>query len=370
MSRTLEPDVSSALHLEGEQQAYYAISKALIPPSHDLLEIEILPKSHALPPGQFVLLDGPAVAVSKVGLVRAFFEGRRRLMSYRGNSVNSGNSSNQEAQDHTILDIRAATAIILLMDAEHLTAANTRKRLIKATPRHNRGLELALKQERRFVLSMLNSRLHRHIKSPTLWCHLQWVMEMSLSDGLDIYDVFQEQIGVVLAAAERHPRNYYAWCYARWLADRIEEVKLFVMAQTVQDWSIRHHNDTSGWSFLFFLLSKKELADSYLPRHCLATVIDLTVSFKWKNEATWVFLRTLAASSLAEDRDVQRLEYVLQGHLGQAEGSVTTNIGVLEQTQHWLRRQQAGWTSKSHMTPPVLYLYRSNSGTRNLATIL
>ena len=80
-----------------------------------------------------------------------------------------------------------------------------------------------------------------------------------------------------MIAAERHPRNYYAWDYARQALGLIssqpldanngtaerrggaepDKKRLVVAAgsvRAVQAWCFRHPRDISGWAFLEFLL--------------------------------------------------------------------------------------------------------------------
>lgn len=193
------------------------------------------------------------------------------------------------------------------MDPEHLTAANTRKRLIQ---RFRDGpdaeLEAALKKELLFVDSYLTSRLHRHTKSPTLWGHRRWLLEVSASLHLKP-DIVRDLESVVLVAAERHPKNYYAWSHMRWLihtcsteSSSVNELPKIITV--VKNWCLRHPGDTSGFSFLLFGLSHSKsahLSDSDMSNMCSAVCTDvlrLTISFKWTHESVWVFLRTLVAA--------------------------------------------------------------------------
>ncbi|KLU89650.1 hypothetical protein MAPG_08621 [Magnaporthiopsis poae ATCC 64411] len=133
MSRALDKDVAASLQTSDEAEAlaaFTAISGALTRSCQEgtggsnsdsgLLEIELLGRSHPTPSGCHVLQDGNAIAVPKTSLVRAFIVARMRLMAWQ--------QQQDAAADDT--DILAATAVQLLMDPEHLTAANTRKRAL------------------------------------------------------------------------------------------------------------------------------------------------------------------------------------------------------------------------------------------------
>ena len=80
------------------------------------------------------------------------------------------------------------------------------------------------------------------------------------------------QLTVVMAAGERHARNYHAWQHARQVSrllfddkireDRVDEKKRgphdFEMSQeslaVVHGWCLMHPRDISGWAFLAFWL--------------------------------------------------------------------------------------------------------------------
>lgn len=292
MSRAVNKSVAEALSNSDPTAAYEAISKALT--EHEgqhgeLLELEILGKSHPLDPGTFLLQDGNAIAVSKYGLVQAFFVARKILQ--RHISAESTLSSD---------GLLAVTSVVLLMDPEHLTAANARKRLAVSAGAASEGCLLeAIERDRFFVDSLLTSRLHRHTKSPTLWSHRRWLVETAARHGVR-RNVAESLEKVVMVAGQRHPRNYYAWCHARWLTNNMPggqhgqdcHVIRGLLGPTKR-WCFRNHTDISGWSYLYFLLAKLDAAEATA---VLEEAAKLAVSFQWTNESTWVFLRTLAAS--------------------------------------------------------------------------
>ncbi|CZR59634.1 uncharacterized protein PAC_09528 [Phialocephala subalpina] len=295
MSRALDPGITSSISTETFQKIYADIVQALCQETGTLLEIEFLGKSHPLPPDSNVLVDENYIAVSKVKLVQAFVVGRRILLRYL-----------KDCPKEKILELQNATAVILLMDPEHLTAANTRKRLIQLFQDGPEAeLKAALKKEFLFVDSYLTSRLHRHTKSPTLWSHRRWLLEVSASLHLK-HDILRDLEDVILVAAERHPKNYYAWSHMRWLthtcsteSSSVNELPQIITV--VKNWCLRHPGDTSGFSFLLFGLSHSKFAnlgDSDISNTCSAVCTDvlrLAVSFKWTHESVWVFLRTAVA---------------------------------------------------------------------------
>ncbi|TLS27858.1 hypothetical protein PpBr36_01818 [Pyricularia pennisetigena] len=259
-----------------------------------LLEIEILGQSHPVPPGSHVLQDENAVAVPKASLISAFTEARRRFLQLM---------QDISRHDSQVLE---ATAVMLLFDPEHLTAANTRKRLLllQASRSSMDVFAPLLSREMWLVDSLLTSRLNRHTKSPTLWGHRRWLVRMCTTTWglpIKIYDSF---VQLVMVSAERHPRNYYAWSHARYLmtlhgspsketvcTNHAQETRR--ITEAVKVWVFRHHSDTSGWSFLAHL-------SLYMPEEEWKAIVketaELAMSLRWTGESVWVFLRSAIAS--------------------------------------------------------------------------
>lgn len=317
--------------------AYEAISQALVGFHADqlheeLLEIEILGKSHPLGPGTYLLQDGNAIAVSKLGLVQAFFVARKKFHGYAA----SGGTESAISPD----SILAATSVMLLMDPENLTAANARKRLSVAEGHESRERLLSLiKRDGCFIDSLLTSRLHRHTKSPTLWSHRRWLVQTAQSHGIQP-DVAGVVKNVVMVAGERHPRNYYAWCHARWLAGLVPDGddKDHILEQLVavtKGWCFRNHTDTSGWSFLHSLLVRLGGPTSLA---VLEETTGLAASLQWANESTWVFLRTLAASGATGEEGLASFRKTRETLLLKTED--TAGRRVLEGALLWSERYQ------------------------------
>lgn len=326
MSRALDKDTLRALENSDASAAFAAISgvltKAQVAEHASLLEIEILPKSHVLAPNTFLLEDENALAISKIGLVQAFLVARKMFQDHHS-------SGGVGLSDAALL---AATSVILLMDPEHLTAANSRKRLIHSEPEVLRRLDL-IRRDKVLVDSLLTSRLHRHTKSPTLWSHRRWLIETGRCLGMQP-NVVQDLKCIVMVAGERHPKNYYGWCHARWLTgialtDQADD-NVYDMMVATKSWCFRNHTDISGWAFLTSLLMK---LDDTAIRGVFDEVIKLAVSLQWNNESTWVFLRTLAASGALEDSGLMLFQESLQP-LFCGSGSQGAKR-VAEQTKSW-----------------------------------
>jgi hypothetical protein len=143
---------------------------------------------------------------------------------------------------------------------------------------------------------------------------------------------------VVMVAAERHPRNYYAWNHARWLvsffSDRLGDGVLSDITDEVRDWSFRHHTDISGWSFLRHLLVMDESRGGKKSSSVLKQALELASSLQWKNESVWWFLRTMASSSREQGAVCERFVSVnAQLFASSAEGS--TEREILDKARAW-----------------------------------
>ncbi|KAJ2905245.1 hypothetical protein MKZ38_005947 [Zalerion maritima] len=312
MSRVLDKSVIESLNKSDPTPVYSDISR-LLDDSLDegLLEIELLGSAHPLEPNIHFLRDGNAVAIPKLRLVQAFFVARKILMSEGSKPLDSFADDAAAAAA-----LRRATGVVLLMDPEHLTAANRRKLLIqhRAISALNEGktgpgnpIALVIQREKLFLDSLLTSHLHRHTKSPTLWSHRRWLLETSRICGL-VTDIVADMKQVVTVSANRHPRNYYAWSHARWMVDsvivpqrRLEAYEEVV--KLVKDWCFRNHSDTSGWSFLYSMLKMLQPQGRGMVRPIFQETLQLSSSFRWTNESVWVFLRTVAASGMVGDTE-------------------------------------------------------------------
>ena len=172
-------------------EAYRAITDALTPSDDGLLEFEILGKSHLLAEGQYVVRDGRAVGISKLGLVQAFMVARQKLREHLDG-----------VKPQTADKVLEITALALFFDPEYLTAANSRKRVIQAEIATNGAARSSLEKEKRFLDSLLTSRLHRHTKSPTLWSHRRWLITTLASVNLPV-DVLGDIRDVRVAPSSR-----------------------------------------------------------------------------------------------------------------------------------------------------------------------
>lgn len=320
MSRALDKGVKEALKHGNHEEIFNAIAGVLSSRRNELLEIEFLGMSHLLEDGIYFLRDGPAIAIPKLRLVQAFIFAQ---------SILKKNNGAHQTKRKLLLD---ATAVMLVMDPEHLTAANTRKRLLVET-----HTEDNVENEKYFIDSLLTSRLHRHTKSPTLWNHREWLLRWSTENNIT-NDADRDFTKVILVAAERHPRNYYAWSHARFLRkskliddpskDTRRDIKWI---QYTKKWCFSHHDDISGWTFLTVLL-KDNTAEK---QAIFDETLNLALSFHWRGESVWYFLRNLALTLSQEHQE--RLENA-RASLCQCLEAGTLDELVLERVASWMQR--------------------------------
>jgi protein prenyltransferase alpha subunit repeat containing protein 1 len=331
MSRALDAKVVAALKQADHRPAFNAISLLLTTHADpELLELEILGRGQPVGEGQFYLRDGNEVGVPKLVLLQAFIVAReilqKHLLQCPGRTPEGD-------------EVLAATAVLLFMDAEHLTAANTRKRILvtrQAAISRDDDAGALLDRERVFVDSLLTSRLHRHTKSPTLWSHRRWLLQRYGAAGLAVDG--RRDLRIVMTSGERHPRNYYAWCHARFVAELTmpamspEERRL--VWDDIKKWCFLHHDDICGWSFLCHLATR-DLAGA---DDALSAVVRETLGFAqaltWRNESVWWFLRTAGALLPASTEDEARFQEVHRHLLDSADEASADRL-VLGKAWQW-----------------------------------
>lgn len=331
---------------------YTQLITALHPPPPQVPEIEILPSS--FPPK--IHHDPPGLGVPKSLLVPLFLKARTSFFAHVLSSQQHG--YNGESSYDAAL---AATSVILLFDPNHLTAANFRKRHLerfffsrgKRSEDNNNhdgeenkdgvgnvnGAALVVRNELRFLESLLTSPLGKHAKSSTLWAQRLWIARDHLArlamreyvaneeeeeekKAIETRDVrrgmkgfWEAELAIVRKAGERHGRNYYAWQYARQIFDLVcsagsEPVERRHLVQgllrdsigPVRRWCLMHPRDISGWTFLFSLVER--LRDEGCNGEVQGEVGDeigrsvwetreFTGKFEWKGESVDWFLKAI-----------------------------------------------------------------------------
>ena len=357
------------------------------------LQIEILPTEFF--DGQprdspHLLEDGSDIGVGKDLLVEAFTTARTLLLE-RGSDVQSKASR---------AALMTATQVISLLDPEHLTAANFRKRQLVALRagmcedeneelevdeefsqaaredkefgqlvRKDKRFSQAIRVEMAFLDTLLTSTLSRHTKSPTLWNHRRWLLRTffvffigSLPgkrvSKADFVDFYLSELTFVRKASDRHPLNYHAWTYARSLMKHFASLGLGGLFGTLRPqfievthaWCAGHPADTSGWSFLLFLLHQRGSSEEQVAS--VQTIFDHADGYRWEFDSYCSMMRTILASdavlSLADRQRFvseirQRLE-VTRRRKDVASSSASSNMA---RCLDWIQRN---WVEET-LTP-------------------
>ncbi|RAL05727.1 uncharacterized protein BO80DRAFT_420929 [Aspergillus ibericus CBS 121593] len=328
--------------------AYHDLSRIFSARHQDnrVLEIEILP------PGLGPLLqDGNSIGITKKHLVQAFVIARRIFFGASNKVSVFHNACGYEDECETPQneppvqkqreDLLNATEIILLFDCEHITACNWRKKRLTALIQrhdpadadhtHREMLARELDTELSLMTTYLCSPLHRHTKSPTLWNHRLWVLTQMLglrkaglggsfsqredNGGLAwIHEMIKKELSLVLRSGELHPRNYYAFNYARQLLDIFlkicggtEDTAALAgsVIHLVLDWCLAHPSDISGWMFTLYLLDT--VHDEQIHTDGIDRVLRFAVDVGWEGESLWTFmdLATQSPRAGALTKDLQ-----------------------------------------------------------------
>ncbi|KHN97753.1 Protein prenyltransferase [Metarhizium album ARSEF 1941] len=331
MSTVVDDGLGRRLQDGAPEEVYDAISQELSRTYRPYMDIELLPRGYETELGSsFFVKKGHRLAIPKSRLVQAFAVARRILLA----------SHLDEPGRTCASDVRRATSVMLLLDSEHLTAANARKRLLGQTRPANER-ETQLKREMYFVNSLLSSHLHRHAKSPILWAHKHWLLRQYAEARIPM-DLRHDFESVIHVAAERHPKNYYAWTYARdlfasrakvharcWDAQQDED-----LVQMTAGWCRRHHDDISGWSFLLRLALES-------PRHAhdmFRQTATLVRTYSWRGESVWNFLRNLVlVPALRDDSEIEHSFVDLWQHVRQDVQHVQAlDAKVLDRAADWV----------------------------------
>jgi len=299
-----------------QKVAYDALSAHLTLHQDSILEIEILPPAFS-PADNTFLHEGTHLGLTKPFLILAFLEARTQFFSALKDADLLSAVSHLPSKQNTYSCVQtafSATRPLLLLDPEHLTAANFRKRYLKALQSTSTSdFETALRRDLLFTTSILTSPLHRQSKSPTLWYHRHFLLTAFPCDSLR--SVLLSELDVVSKSGERHPKNYYAWQYARRLFGRFVMISeedfsvLYECVEKVREWCVQHPGDISGWMFLAWMLRGRPPAAMEIVKGVILSAI----RFQQANEALWVFVRTVLADGTVDTADFLEMLHGYQG---------------------------------------------------------
>ena len=140
------------------------------------------------------------------------------------------------SKEESVTPLMACT-VSLLINAENYSYWNFRKTQI---------LEASLSTSRE--LAFLDLIFSKHPKSGEAWNHRRWVLAQHTLSPTGL----QHELDIALKAAERYPRNYYAWTFRRYLSSHanfqfphahlaeLQQLQTFVRRH-VGDYSVCHY---------------------------------------------------------------------------------------------------------------------------------
>ena len=205
--------------------------------------------------------------------------------------------------------------------------SNSRKQLVRRNV-------VPATTELAFLNLIFTSPLPRHTKSPILWTHRRFVIEsLSLESpqkgSISSVPSLHDEMTVILAAAERHPKNYHAWTYARWIWLHLwnepeSQSRLPQLNERIRSWCVSNISDISGWMFyLWFLGSDRpwrtRLEQYQKPMDAVWKVLYMGREVVPGHEALWTFIRGSAIGMegvLTEDdreRVMTNMAFTLRG---------------------------------------------------------
>lgn len=321
--------------------AYATLSKCFREHEDEVLEIEILPPAF-VPTDCILLQDGLNLGLPKKAFALAYMEAQKDFSECKGHDNGSEGG----------LKALGATKVMLLFDPEHLTAAGYRKRRLnrlKASAQACIGstYHKALRQELCFLNTILTSPLHRQSKSPTLWYQRLLVLDPLIEIELEHATEEEKsafwlaEIAAVCKSGERHPKNYYAWQYARRIMPRIVSRHTHdLFAHIVKDWCCQHTSDISGWTFLLHLIS--DLQPESTSHGLLEAVVSYAVSFQLHQESLWVFIRTALAQEATYNPKLYASLCDFSKNLAYTKPNNELSKRVTS-TLHWIKANGPSW---------------------------
>lgn len=122
-----------------------------------------------------------------------------------------------------------------------------------------------------------------------------------------------------MKAGERHPRNYYAWLYARNLLRELAALSCrgegdvekrgsrgnlaIAYLAEMHGWCLKHPRDISGWTFLKFLLD--QVRNEQEVRKASWETKEFVKKYGWRGESIEWFLKSLGAMTTEPQDETQ-----------------------------------------------------------------
>lgn len=296
------------------EDAFHVLADLFTSRGNDVLDIDTTLSTLEAP----FIKHGTSIGVTKKCLVQAFTVSRqlfiKHLMPMTSTDFEAEVSNSNQSTELKVPK-QIITEIMLLFDSEHLTACNWRKKwLLAAISRDNEtsqatsSSEKILETELTLMQTYQGSPLSRHTKSPTLWSHRLWVLDVLTRLRRPTVSTLlkreRAELDIVLRAGVLHPKNFYAFTYMRRLhsyitdiskdqgdadadADQMERAAASLVDPTLT-WCLSHPRDISGWMFAMYLLEQS--ADADLRSGTVRRVLRFALKIGWEGESLWTFI--------------------------------------------------------------------------------
>jgi hypothetical protein len=292
--------------------------------------------SNITPYGPFVFID-TVLGIPKLNLYKVF-----NIVIHEYNSLLS-QVERPDADAKQWDRLYRLTDIICLVTYDNLTAINSRKRFLqRLVDVNSENAVNALKKELSWLALLFSSPLPKQTKSSMLWQHRIWVYDKLLfSSSSNIKQPalaidIQKELDLVIRANELHPRNYYAWSYARRLSFSTlsdEEFKA-VLKKVIQTCRL-HASDISCWSFLAFLLTNSVLTPSNVTQSYLDQILEYIEIVGTGHESIWAAVRLIVVYQTKVLRNFDGYDLVVRKLNGKS-GVETIEVWLsrLDVTEH------------------------------------
>lgn len=116
--------------------------------------------------------------------------------------------------------------------------------------------------------------------------------------------LIEPELKVIATSGEQHKLNYHGWDFARRLIEIMVDYSdendldlprlMSAAVDLVQEWCLSHLSDTSGWTFFLWLVG--QVRDEGVVTRCFVSVGNLVVSYRYRQEPVWIFIRTILAN--------------------------------------------------------------------------
>jgi Protein prenyltransferase alpha subunit repeat len=298
------------------------------------------------------------------------------------------------------------------------------------------GFVTVIIRELSITESFVTSRLSRHAKSPNIWSHRKWVLRtaspgffeaprpleditgfhftilprgkaelLSAGSAYNLHDpecwrgtfvalddhipnasptewvgawesLYSQELELVFRAALVHPRNYYAFEYARWIWRSVTSSfspkcflpQLWAALDETFAWCSKHGTDTSGWSYLSWLVEQHHYwvtsastgVVSEMPRNLthdvVTSMIERALKYGGTEESLWGAVRSICSNGILLD-DHKVMEYLDTIGTDPQDTSATT-----EESKTVYRNRAIKWIRDFRTHPSSVGVYAAYPG--------